>query len=124
MCCLVYCFYLDRLRDRNFLGSLGKDYFNNVSQIRCPIDLVYDAKTHGLVHCVHIINTGEFLNMLKLVPDVPGVFFTYLKKIFHRLVRIGKFSGQLIHKLINARGEVSFIIAATNDLSFPPVNLM
>jgi hypothetical protein len=124
MCRLVYCFYFDRLRDRSFLDSLRKDYFNNIAQIRRSVDFIYDAKTQGLIHCVHIINTDELLNMLKLVPDVSGIFFAYLKKIIHSLVRICKLSRQLIHKLINARGEVSFIVTATNDLSISRVNLM
>lgn len=97
MRCPIYSINKNGLINGSFLVLPGMDLFSHTFQICCPANSVIDAKNQCLIHYLHVIDTGKLFNVLKLIPNVPGLIMAYLQKIFFCLIRIIEQAGQLFY---------------------------
>ena len=78
MCCLIDGLNDDRLLNGIFLGLLRVVPFYNTFQIGCPVDLVLHTERHSLLNDLYRIVIDKLSYDKHLVPDVPGLFLSYL----------------------------------------------
>lgn len=80
---LIEGFNDNRLINGHLLRLLCVEPLNNAFQISCPVDLAFHAERHCLFNYFNRVLADKFFYNQKLIPDIPGLIFSYQLTILH-----------------------------------------